>query len=351
MKLAHMPKTEPEFALNLSRGLPEWLARQNASLAFTTYQIGRLFLLGTQADGKFWIFNRKIGRCLGMAANETGLWVSADVQFVRYENALVGDALGPQGCDKYYAPRVGYFTGDIDAHDVGISNEGKPVFINTLFNCLATVSDKYSFEPIWRPPFISRLAAEDRCHLNGLAMVDGEPKYVTAGSQSDVFDGWREHRQAGGVVIDIETNEIVCAGLSMPHSPRWHDGKLWLHNSGTGEFGFVDFDKGSFEAVTFCPGYLRGTSFLNNHAVVGLSKPRNNKTFTGLPLDDALVDRGVSARCGIYFIDLTTGSIAHSITMEGIITELYEVCVLPDTRQPGMLGPQSEELKTTISLP
>jgi uncharacterized protein (TIGR03032 family) len=182
-------------------------------------------------------------------------------------------------------------------------------------------------------------------------MVNGEPKYVTATSTSDTFDGWREHRRDGGAVIDVENNEIVCTGLSMPHSPRWHEGKLWLHNSGTGEFGWVDLDAGKFEPVAFCPGCLRGLDFINGFAAVGLSMPRDNKTFSGLALDDELASRNISARCGVYFIDLATGDIAHSLRIEGVVTELYDISVIHNIRQPAMLGPNSDELKRTISLP
>ena len=133
-------------------------------------------------------------------------------------------------------PQVGYTTGDLDIHDVAVDAAGRPVFVATLFGCLATTSETHSFTPLWRPPFISKLAAEDRCHLNGLAMRDGAPAYVRAVAATDVADGWREHRRDGGVVIDVATNEIVCRGLSMPHSPRLHDGTLYVLNSGTGLF-------------------------------------------------------------------------------------------------------------------
>ena len=195
------------------------------------------------------------------------------------------------------------------------------------------------------------MAAEDRCHLNGVAMVDGRPKYATCISSSDVFDGWRDHRESGGIVLDIETGEIVCSGLSMPHSPRWHDGKLWVLNSGKGELGRVDPATGSFEAVCFCPGYLRGLAFAGDRfALVGLSKPRENRTLSGLPLDSALRERNISARCGLYVVDTRTGDVAHSVTIEGIVTELYEVAVIQGVRQPSMIGLNSEEQKRTISI-
>ncbi|MEG4576841.1 DUF4915 domain-containing protein [Microcoleus sp. N3A4] len=73
--------------------------------------------------------------------------------------------------------------------------------------------------------------------------------YVTASSQWDVVDGWRDRRQNGGIVIDIESNDIIVRGLSMPHSPRWYRDKLWLLNLGRGELGYVDDDVQVIPAV------------------------------------------------------------------------------------------------------
>jgi uncharacterized protein (TIGR03032 family) len=328
-----------KFSADVSRGFVSWLSQMSASIAVTTYQVGKVLFFGVKPDGSLWVFNRNIGRCLGMAADETGFWIASDYNLHRFQNlaSRTGSA-SLKDADALYVPRMSYFTGDLDAHDVGLDRRGAPVFVNTLFNCLARPSSSSSFEPIWRPPFISRLAAEDRCHLNGLAMVDGEPGFVTAVSESDTFDGWRDKRREGGVVIDVRSNEVVCRGLSMPHSPRWHNGRLWLHNSGAGEFGSVNLETGEFEALTFCPGYLRGLSFIGDYAVAGLSLPRDNKTFSGLALDDALNARDVNPKAGLYFIDLRSGDIVHSVTFGGIVTELYDVVTLANIRQPTMIG-------------
>ena len=122
-------------------------------------------------------------------------------------------------------------------------------------------------------------------------------------------DGWREKRTDGGCVINVESNEIVVTGLSMPHSPRWYQEKLWLLNAGTGEFGYGDLATGKFIPITFCPGYLRGLAFAGNYAIVGLSKPRDNKTFTGLPLDEQLQTRDAAPRCGLMVIGVKSDEI------------------------------------------
>lgn len=341
---------DPVFAVNTSRGFTSWLKQQNASLGVTTYQVGKLFFFGVKPDGKLWVFNRNVGRCLGLALDGRDLWMSSDTQILKFVDAFDTGQKSTDGHDSLFVPQVAYFTGDVDAHDLAVRGDGTVVFVNTLFNCLATVSTAHSFVPLWKPDFVSRLAAEDRCHLNGVALRDGAPAFVTAVAKSDTFDGWRDRRTDGGMVIDVQTNEIVCQGLSMPHSPRWHNGRLWLHNSGTGEFGSVDLNERTFTPLCFCPGYLRGLSFLGDFAVMGLSKPRGNKTFSGLALDDELIKRNIEPRCGLYIVDLQTGDIVHSLTMEGVVTELYDVAVITGRTQPGAIGPQGQELRRTISV-
>lgn len=343
------PSNTPPLEMNTSRQFTAWLAEQNASLVFTTYQAGKLFLIGLKEDGALSVFERSFERCMGLYVQENTLLMSSLYQLWRFENAL---QLGQnyQGYDKLFVPKLGYVTGDLDIHDISLDRQGRIIFVNTLFSCLAMASEQYSFQPIWQPKFISRLAAEDRCHLNGLAMEAGLPKYVTAVSPSDIADGWRDHREKGGCVIDVASNEIVVEGLSMPHSPRVSQGKLWVHNSGTGEFGWVDVPQGKFIPVAFCPGYLRGLSFIANYAVIGLSKPRHNKTFSGLDLDKNLQDRKVESRCAIYIIDLQTGDSVHWLRIEGVIEELYDVMVLPGVRRPTALGFKSDEIRRVITM-
>src|SRR5262249_928763 len=211
-------------------------------------------------------------------------------------------------------------TGDLDVHDIAIDADGRVVFVNTKFSCLATLHERDSFTPLWRPSFLSKLAAEDRCHLNGLALEDGKARYVTAVSCSDVADGWRERRRDGGVVIDVRDNRVVASRLSMPHSPRVYRGRLWLLNSGTGSFGSIGPTSGVFGPLTFCPGYLRGLAFAGDYAVMGLSRPRHDKTFSGLELDDALIAKDAEARCGLHIVDLQTGDVVHWLRLEGMVS-------------------------------
>jgi len=344
-----MQSTSP--SLTSDREFIPWVQQQNISLAFTTYQTNWLAFIGVNPEtGGIYAFQRQFNRAMGLYCTPDRLYLSSKYQLWQLDNVLQPGQFY-QGRDRLFIPRIAYTTGDIDVHDVAVTETGELIFISTLLNCLATTSDRHSCKPLWKPPFISQIINEDRCHLNGLAMVDGQPGYVTACSRSDVVDGWRDRRKDGGVAIDIASNEIILTGLSMPHSPRFYQGKLWLLNSGTGEFGYVDLDLGKFEPITFCPGYARGLAFWQNYAIVGLSKPRSGDgTFSGLLLDDRLKEKDADARCGLLVIDLKTGTIVHWVRIEGTITELYDVGVLPGTQKPMALGFQTQEIEQLISL-
>ena len=276
----------PSFAISTSRQLLSWLAEQHLSLALTTYQIGKLFSLGLKANGELAVFERTFNRCMGLcpSADGNGFWMSSLYQVWRFDNML-GPGEQADGHDRLYVPQVGFTTGDCDIHDMAVDGEGHLVMVNTLFSCLAAPSASHSFRPLWRPPFISRLAAEDR----------------------------RERRRDGGVLIDVQADAVVAGGLSMPHSPRWYRDQLWLCNSGTGEFGRIDLASGRFEPLTFCAGYLRGVAFHGDFALLGTSLPRDNKTFNGLALQEALQQRNVEPRCGIQVVDLRSGDVVHGI--------------------------------------
>ena len=344
-----IPTAAAPLEISTSRQLLSWMAEQKLSIALTTYQIGKLFMLGLKPNGELSVFERTFNRCMGLCPTPNGFYMSSLHQIWRFENVF-NKGEQQNGYDRLYVPQVGHTTGDLDIHDMAVDADGRLVFVNTLFGCLATLSDTHSFKPLWRPSFISKLAAEDRCHLNGLAMKDGRIGYVTAVGKCDVVDGWRDHRAHGGIVIDVNTDEIVASGLSMPHSPRWHQGKLWLLNSGTGEFGHIDLESGRFVPLTFCSGYMRGLTFHGDFALVGLSKPRHNKTFSGLALDQNLKSRNAEARCGVQIIDLRTGDIVHWLRFEGVVDELYDVIPLPGVHSPMALGFKTDEIRRVISI-
>src|SRR5262249_4860693 len=159
-----------------------------------------------------------------------------------------------------FLTRSSHVTGEIRVHEMAWVG-GELWFVNTLFSCLCTLHPALSFVPRWKPPFISALTADDRCHLNGLAVADGAPRYVTALAETDASEGWRGYKIEGGCLIDVVRNETCARGFAMPHSPRVRQGRVWLLDSGRGRLVTVDPDTGRTETVADLPGYPRGLSF------------------------------------------------------------------------------------------
>lgn len=344
------PPAAQATQLSVSRGLGDWLVRHGTSLAFSCYQSGQLFLVGVLPSGEVSFNQQNFVRAMGLAWKPEGrLYLGTVDQIWRLENILRPGEVGNQSFDQVLVPRNAQTTGDIDVHELGIDDDGRVLFVNTKYSCLATLDVRHSFRPVWKPPFISRLAPEDRCHLNGLAMEGGTPRYLTAVSCSDVVTGWRERREEGGVLIDYAGGRIVTDKLSMPHSPRVDkDGSVILLNSGLGEIIRVAPATGETTTLAFCPGFLRGLSLHNGFALVTVSKPRNG-TFQGLALDAALKARDTSAWCGVLVVELATGDIVEWIRLDGFINELFDVTVMPGVRCPMAVGPHSPEIRGTIS--
>jgi uncharacterized protein (TIGR03032 family) len=345
---------EERVTYSMSPGLPGFLGAQRIALAVSSYQSGKFYLLGQNVDGGLLVDERFFRKAMGICVPDQDTILLATLfQIVRFKNVLNQGEQINNVFDACYVPRETYVTGEIDAHDVGVLKDGRVVFVNTLYNCLATPSERHSFTPLWKPPFISAIVKEDRCHLNGLAMADGVPRYVTAVSRSDTIDGWRDRRASGGVVVDVQTGEIVIGGLSMPHSPRIYRDRLWLLNSGTGELGWIEPGAGGsaaakFHALAFCPGFLRGLAFHGDHAFVGLSKPRYQR-FEGLALDQKLTDADSEPWCGVQVIDLNSGACVHWFRLDGAVAELYDLAVVPGAMRPMALGFASNEILGLIT--
>jgi uncharacterized protein (TIGR03032 family) len=334
--------------ISCSRGLIDWLLMNRVSLAFSSYQTGQLFLIGVLPDRSLSVHQRSFTRAMGVWCETDRVYVAAVDQVWRLENILARTERANQHFDRLYVPRNGQVTGDLDIHELAVDRNGRVVFVNTNFSCLAGFSTSHGFRPLWKPKFITKLAAEDRCHLNGLAMADGRPKYVTAVSRSDVLNGWRERRHAGGVIIEIETDRVVTDELSMPHSPRVVGDELLVLDSGRGYLSRVDRQTGKREQIAFCPGFLRGLTVWNGHAIVTVSLPRDG-TFKGLELEDSIRAREGEPWCGIYIVNLRSGDIVQWIRLEGFIKELFDVGVLPEVQCPMAIGLGTPELAQMIT--
>ena len=248
--------------------------------------------------------------------------------------------------DACFLPRSCHVTGDIGVHELAWAGEELWV-VNTRFSCLCTLHPDYSFVPRWRPPFVTALAAEDRCHLNGLAVVDGRPKYVTALGETDTAGGWRADKPQGGCLLDVPSGGIVARGLSMPHSPRLHEGRLWLLESGTGRLVLVDATTGQRQTVAELPGFARGLAMCGPYAFIGLSKIRATSAMDGVPL----AQRREHLKCGIGVVDLRNGRVIAFLEFQTAVEEIFDVQLLPGLHFPEVLGFQKEAVQHTFVVP
>ena len=337
------------IACRADEGFVSWLAGAGGSVAMTTYQAGKVALVGW--DGRqITLLMRHFDRPLGLAVEGNRLALATRNEVVIFANAplLAPDYLEhqPGRYDALFLPRVSFHTGDLHTHDV-VFHHGGVIIVNTKFSCLARLSWDYTFEPIWKPAFISDIVPEDRCHLNGVAVGDGALRYATAHAATDAPEGWREHRHSGGVVIDISSGEVVLSGLSMPHSPRWYAGRLWVLNSGTGDL--LVWTPGASRAEVVCrlPGYLRGLCFVGPFALVGLSKIREKYLFGGLPVEQAFA----SLVCGVFVVDLRTGTVVGRFEFTSGCTELYDVQFLPGICRPMILNLEKTASREAFTLP
>ena len=284
--------------------LPALFDLLQISLVVSTYQAGKVIVVRNDG-GVLNTHFRTFTKPMGIAADRARLTIGGTNTVWDYRNMpAVAAKLEPVGKhDACYIPRRVHVTGDIDIHEMAHDGDGELWIVNTRFCCLCTLDAEHSFHPRWRPPFVSALAPEDRCHLNGLGMVEGKPKYVTALGETDTPGGWRANKASGGIVMDIETNEILLRGLSMPHSPRWYQGKLWFLESGQGSLALADLQRGTWQTVAHVPGFTRGLDFYGPLAFIGLSQVRETAVFSGIPLVEQIKER----TCGVWWCTLRAG--------------------------------------------
>lgn len=322
------------------------LSALGVSLAVTTYQAGKLILIRADGDRVNTHF-RAFDVPMGMALNGTRLALGTMNQVWQFQNQPdVAKKLAPVGKhDACYLPRERHYTGDIRVHEVAFV--GNELWIaNTRFSCLCTLDPEYSFVPRWRPKFVSALAPEDRCHLNGLAVRDNRPRYITCLGATDTAGGWRENKRSGGLLMDVTNGEVLLTDLSMPHSPRWYQDQLWLLESGDGGLNRVDPTTGKLITVARLPGFTRGLDFAGSFAFIGLSQVRETAVFAGLPLTDRLQERA----CGVWVVDVRTGQTVAFMRFESGVHEVFAVQVLP-SRFPELLNENEDELNTSFVLP
>ncbi len=341
------PKLAP-FSCTHSPDLPKLLYELNISLAISTYQAGKVILISAINHEQLVQLPRNFEKPMGIAIQANQIAIATRSEAVILSNAprmAANYPKQPKTYDALYLPRCVYFTGEVDIHDIFWASN-KLWAVNTRFSCLCTIDEQYSFRPQWKPDFISDITPEDRCHLNGIAMHNGKPKYATALGKTDIAGGWRENKVQGGIIIDIENNKIIADGLAMPHSPRLYNNELYVLLSATGELAKVNISNGSVEVIKEMNGFVRGMDKHGDFLFIGLSKLReSSNTFADLPISKK------SIFAGIVVIHLPTKSLAGYIKYENSVEEIYDVKVLPGMKRPGLLNHIKEDHKIALTTP
>ena len=341
------PNPQP-FSLVPSPGFHHLLQSLDCSVALSTYEAGKVIMVGHTVQGLTQL-PRTFNKPMGMAVDNHRMAVATRDQILvlgKSERLAIDYPKSPGKYDALWVPRAAYFCGEVDVHDMCWGDEGLWA-VNTRFSCLSLVTDEYSFQPMWQPPFVTELQPEDRCHLNGLAMEDGRPAYVTMLGEANEEKGWRQQKADGGLLMEVASNAVVTGGLSMPHSPRIIDGRLLVLNSGTGEVLEVDRKTGQTQQIIELPGFLRGCSYVGGYLFVGLSQLRDKRSFGGLPLEET----GKELQSGVAVINLATGKLEETLYYQSTVQEIYDVKVLESSRQPGVLAFDPSAAGESLVLP
>jgi uncharacterized protein (TIGR03032 family) len=341
------PQAAPPLRSVHTASLHAILDRLGISLWVTTYQAGKLVIARPEPGGVNTHF-RNFPKPMGLALDGDRLAIGTAMEIWEFHNqpAVAAKLEPPEQHDACFLPRTAHTTGDVQIHEMAWCEE-ELWFVNTRFSCLCTRSDLYSFVPHWRPRFVSRLAPEDRCHLNGLEVVNGVPRYATALGETDTPGGWRVNKKEGGILMDVPANEVITRGLSMPHSPRWHDGRLWLLESGKGGIGVVDPERCRYESVAELPGFTRGLDFCGRFAFVGLSQVRESAVFSGL----AITEKPAERACGVWVLDVVSGRTVAFLKFEDAVQEIFAVQVMPGRRWPELANDDPQLLANSFVVP
>lgn len=341
-------KSYAPFSCTYSPNVPGLLYKLSATIALSTYQAGKVVLLSSTDGERLTQLPRTFKKPMGIALKEDRMAIATleEVLILRDSPDLAAHyPIKPTTYDALFMPRVTYYTGQLDIHDLEFGAEGRLYGVNTSFSCICTIDEQYSFTPYWRPSFISALAHEDRCHLNGMAMEKGLPRYATAFNSGNIRQSWRDDVTSSGVLIDIESGEIICKGLAMPHTPRVYDNKLYLLLSATGELVEINPEKGTYQVINQLNAFVRGMDKIGDYVFIGLSKLRKgSSTFGKLPISHQ------AQQAGIVIIHLPTGNKVGHIQYQNSVDEIYDVRILPNRKRANILNTDKDIYKRGLMI-
>ncbi|MCH8545329.1 MAG: TIGR03032 family protein [Cryomorphaceae bacterium] len=339
------------FSIRYTPNFPELLHRLNASIAISTYQAGKLIFLSAKDENQLIqlprTFEKPMGFCYDSVNQKLALACKSEIiTFAGSSSLAMHYPKSPGVYDMMFLPRLTYHTNALDIHDLHYGKDGALFAVNTLFSCIVTFDDNHNFTPYWTPPQIDKLASEDRCHLNGMAMENGLPRYASAFNRGNTPQSWRDNITKTGVIYDVKTNEVIVDNLPMPHSPKLINGELYVLLSATGEIAKINREKGDYEVIAKPGGFLRGMCAHGEYLFVAHSKLRkNSSTFAKLPISDE------AQQCGIIAIHLPTKSIVGKMFYEMSVDEIYDITLFNGIRRPNILNTITDSYQAALSTP
>ena len=342
------PAIHPPFSCTYTPQLPELLMRLKCSLIITTFQAGKVIFISPKNEQELVQLPRTFSKPMGIVADNDRLALAADDELILFQgNVSLAQAYpkNPGTYDMMFLPTTTFQIGKVDMHDIHwLQNE--LVAVNTSFSCIIKVDSYYNFVPIWQPPFVTTLASEDRCHLNGMALDQGKIKYATAFGTGDSPRSWRATIPESGVLIDVERNEVIAENLAMPHSPRIFEGSLYLLLSAQGALAKVNPENGKLEIIYQREGFARGLARYGDYLFIGYSKLRKNSSVFGkLPFSEKAVFSGVAV------LHEPSGAVVGEMRYHTSVDEIYDIQVLPGYTRPNILSNLSDEYKRALITP
>jgi uncharacterized protein (TIGR03032 family) len=323
-----MEDQNPNFPwMSYTDSFPKILRDVKGSIAVTTYQNGKLLFLSSKDGRNVRLYGKNFKRPMGISIEGDKMAIATRARvfvYKKFRKLSINFLEKRHYYDGVYLPRLEYYTGYTDIHDLEFGKDNIYA-VNTAFSVISKIDDEFSFSPYWKPEFISDYIPEDRCHLNGMAMRDGKPRYATMFSQTDTKEGWRETKMTTGLLMDIENNQVLVEGLPMPHSPKYRDGKIYFLLSATGSLMCFDIESNTSTELTTIDGFVRGMAFYGKYLFVGLSQIRKSgSVFIDLEIKEK------ANFASVKIIDSESWEEVGSLIFYDKIREIYDIKFIPD---------------------
>jgi uncharacterized protein (TIGR03032 family) len=246
------------------------------------------------------------------------LFVSRD----QCEDCCQVDRSCATGNRREFSARQSRYTPGFSSPDLAWGTDGLWI-ANPAFSCLSTLTNDGRLLNLWKPGFTSEFSEEDQCRINGVAMENGTPRYVTAMAEWNTVGDWRKPVLNPGVIIHVPGGEVLCRGLFSPAAPRVHNGRLWVLEACSGQLCHVNRQTGEVDVVETFPGYTTGLDCHAGYGFVGLSSTCGATDSATTPL----AAQG-NLWCGLAVVELATGKAVEAVKLLSGFESISSVAIV-----------------------